>query len=138
MKHCEMIIDYLTDGTDFEYNDNRGVLIRCKDCLYNDGDNLCRRLNGLAGVVHDDDFCSRAKSSLSLVNEWIIEFNIEGKMVSFRTNKALPHEVECKKNPHGNLYVSVCEDDKDKAIAIANVERTKHIKKVCGFDLYVE
>ena len=31
-KHVEMIIDYVTDGDDFLYNDNHGVLIRCKDC----------------------------------------------------------------------------------------------------------
>lgn len=34
MKHIEMIIDYITDGTDFQYNDNHGVLVRCKDCKF--------------------------------------------------------------------------------------------------------
>ena len=32
MKHVEMIIDYVVDGEDFQYSDNHGVLIRCKDC----------------------------------------------------------------------------------------------------------
>lgn len=30
--HIEMIIDYTTDGTDYQYCDNKGVLIRCRDC----------------------------------------------------------------------------------------------------------
>ena len=33
-RHVEMIIDYATDGTDFWYNDNRGGLVRCKDCKH--------------------------------------------------------------------------------------------------------
>ena len=32
MSHVEMIIDYTTDGTDFQYCDNHGVLARCRDC----------------------------------------------------------------------------------------------------------
>lgn len=35
MKHVEMIIDYVVDGDDFQYSDNHGVLIRCKDCVHN-------------------------------------------------------------------------------------------------------
>ena len=34
MTHIEMIIDYIIDGTDFQYNDNHGVLVRCKDCRH--------------------------------------------------------------------------------------------------------
>ena len=30
--HIEMIIDYTTDGTDYQYCDNHGILIRCRDC----------------------------------------------------------------------------------------------------------
>ena len=30
--HVEMIIDYTTDGTDYQYHDNHGILIRCRDC----------------------------------------------------------------------------------------------------------
>jgi len=33
-KHVEMIIDYTTDGTDYQYNDNHGLLIRCRDCEF--------------------------------------------------------------------------------------------------------
>lgn len=35
-KHVEMIIDYVTDGTDFQYNDNHGVRIEggCMDRLF--------------------------------------------------------------------------------------------------------
>jgi transcriptional regulator with XRE-family HTH domain len=32
--HIEMIIDYTTDGTDYQYCDNHGILIRCRDCAY--------------------------------------------------------------------------------------------------------
>lgn len=35
MKHIEMIIDYIVDGEDFQYSDNHGVLIRCRDCKHN-------------------------------------------------------------------------------------------------------
>ena len=34
MSHSEMIIDYTTDGTDFQYCDNHGILVRCRDCEY--------------------------------------------------------------------------------------------------------
>ena len=30
--HVEMIIDYVTDGTDFRYHENHGILVRCRDC----------------------------------------------------------------------------------------------------------
>ena len=30
--HIEMIIDYTTDGTDYQDHDNHGILIRCRDC----------------------------------------------------------------------------------------------------------
>lgn len=44
MKHIEMIIEYITDGTDYQYFDNRGVLIRCKDCKHwKDSDGVYRR-----------------------------------------------------------------------------------------------
>jgi len=29
-RYVEMIIDYVTDGTDFQYGDNHGVLTRCR------------------------------------------------------------------------------------------------------------
>ena len=58
-KHVEMIIDYLVDGDDFKYNDNHGVLIRCKDCKYWLGkeiDGCCR----FSGDWQDNDHCSKA------------------------------------------------------------------------------
>ena len=42
MTHVEMIIDYITDGTDFQYSDNHGILTRCRECKHwidNDGFN---------------------------------------------------------------------------------------------------
>ena len=35
MKHVELIIDYLIDGDDFQYFDNTGIIVRCKDCKHN-------------------------------------------------------------------------------------------------------
>ena len=35
MTHVEMIVDYVVDGDDFQYSDNHGVLIRCRDCVHN-------------------------------------------------------------------------------------------------------
>lgn len=40
----EMIIEYTTDGADYQYCDNHGVLVRCKDCRY--------RLH-----QHDEEWC---------------------------------------------------------------------------------
>lgn len=34
MPKVEMIIEYTTDGADYQYNDNHGVLTRCKDCVH--------------------------------------------------------------------------------------------------------
>lgn len=34
MERIEMIISYSTDGTDFFYCDNHGLLTRCKDCKH--------------------------------------------------------------------------------------------------------
>lgn len=56
MEHVEMIVEYLTDGSDFQYYDNHGTIIRCKDCaLY--GTYECNMRHGFMGVK-DDDFCS--------------------------------------------------------------------------------
>ena len=38
--HIEMIIDYITDGTDYQYNDNHGILVRCKDCKFTQTDGM--------------------------------------------------------------------------------------------------
>ena len=60
-KHVEMIIDYLVDGEDFQYNDNHGVLIRCKDCVYANGQlRICHRQGGLDGEIGELDYCSKA------------------------------------------------------------------------------
>lgn len=61
VKHIEMIIDYVTDGTDFQYNDNHGVLIRCGNCRYADGKHRrCMAHGGLTGELAEDDYCSKA------------------------------------------------------------------------------
>lgn len=70
MKHVEMIIDYVTDGTDFEYCDNHGVLTRCRDCGYwipgfiSDNDHFippkCGKYQQMVGHSADD-YCSYAE-----------------------------------------------------------------------------
>ena len=60
-KHIEMIIDYVTNGSDFQYNDNHGVLTRCRDCIFADGQSrACRNFDGLRGELGELDFCSKA------------------------------------------------------------------------------
>ena len=58
--HVEMIIDYLTNGTDFQYHDNHGILIRCMGCKYWDHEQCV--LDGVAHWRHrdGDDYCSKA------------------------------------------------------------------------------
>ena len=61
MPKVEMIIEYTTDGTDYQYNDNHGVLIRCKDCK-----RYVKRLDNqycdlFIGQRKDDDYCSKAE-----------------------------------------------------------------------------
>ncbi len=68
MKHVEMIIDYVVDGDDFIFNDNRGVLVRCKECKYYRKNISCvgGLYNGCSEwlnegneiEVREDDFCS--------------------------------------------------------------------------------
>lgn len=68
MKHVEMIIDYIVDGDDFQYCDNHGSLIRCKDCRYyqlHDKNDLDDYLGACdiheLSIVGADDFCSFAE-----------------------------------------------------------------------------
>ena len=72
MKHIEMIIDYTTDGTDFDYCDNHGTLIRCGECAWYsenrenyDEDDLpmltCMAPEGPKYIAGGDDYCSRAE-----------------------------------------------------------------------------
>ena len=63
-KYVEMIISYIVDGDDFQYNDNHGVLIRCKDCKYYVPDmGCCDHIGGItyAESVKELDFCSKAE-----------------------------------------------------------------------------
>ena len=65
LNHVEMIIDYTTDGTDYQYADNHGVLVRCKDCQWwdypiidSEHSRFCRCYGS---AMLPDDFCSRGK-----------------------------------------------------------------------------
>lgn len=57
MKHIEMIIDYTTDGTDFQYCDNHGPLVRCRDCKHHKDAVTCD-LEQRLGAWFDDSYCS--------------------------------------------------------------------------------
>ena len=60
-KHVEMIIDYIVKDEDFQYNDNKGLLTRCKDCIFADGrSRACRNPDELRGELGELDYCSRA------------------------------------------------------------------------------
>jgi hypothetical protein len=72
MKHVELIIDYIVDGDDFQYCDNKGRLIRCKDCKYCDkGITISKSRTGNELVVNEcirfqkyvgeNDYCSFAE-----------------------------------------------------------------------------
>ena len=55
-KHVEMIVDYLVDGSDYKYSDNRGILVRCRDCnRWNANMKNCA-IN--SGVWEWNDYCS--------------------------------------------------------------------------------
>ena len=60
-KHIEMIIDYLAQGDDFQYNDNRGILTRCCNCVYYDTYKDLPEC-GSDGIMYPDpdDYCSKA------------------------------------------------------------------------------
>ena len=56
-KHVEMIVGYLVDGDDYQYSDNRGVLIRCRDCKrWNANMKNCAITSG---VWERNDYCSK-------------------------------------------------------------------------------
>ena len=62
VKHVEMIIDYTTDGTDFQYNDNHGVLVRCRDCKHFKNGHLCEYFSQYGTIeMQEDDYCSRGE-----------------------------------------------------------------------------
>ena len=57
-KHVEMIISYTPDGW---FNGNKGILTRCRDCIFADGQSrACRNFDGLRGELGELDFCSKA------------------------------------------------------------------------------
>ncbi len=58
MTHVELIIDYVTDGSDFQYYYNNGVLTRCRDCKHHTSGITC----GLQpGPWFDESYCSMAE-----------------------------------------------------------------------------
>lgn len=65
MKHVEMIIDYIVNGDDFQYCDNKGRLIRCKDCKHwhewENGTGSCHRSDTMWVGSGYDDYCSFAE-----------------------------------------------------------------------------
>ena len=60
----EFIDEYIMNQfEDWTYNDNHGVLIRCKDCKYccDKGDTLACGRAMIVLNVEPDDYCSKAK-----------------------------------------------------------------------------
>ena len=83
-KKIEFIDSYIVkDGMDYEFQDNHGTLIRCKDCEHweEEYDNCI--LNGMN--VQHDDYCSkaeRAESKNSDVQKRYESLSEEQKMVA--------------------------------------------------------
>lgn len=64
IKHVEMIIDYLHDGSDYQYFDNKGILVRCEDCEHAEISCINPRMlycPHMEGYVKEDDYCSYAR-----------------------------------------------------------------------------
>lgn len=62
-KHVEMIVDYLVDGDDYMYSDNRGVLVRCRDCKWWCDGNVtieCAWDLKEHDMPSENDYCSKA------------------------------------------------------------------------------
>ena len=59
----ELINKYETDGYDFDFIDNTGRLIRCKDCDHclDYGDCLVCNIAQIVINVEPDDYCSKAE-----------------------------------------------------------------------------
>ena len=59
----ELINKYETDGYDFDFIDNVGRLIRCKDCDHclDYGDCLVCSIAQIVINVEPDDYCSKAE-----------------------------------------------------------------------------
>lgn len=76
LKHVEMIIEYITggvNGADYQYNDNHGILTRCKDCKFWQPQEegivevpICARPQNkfdkmpFVMIAGSDDYCSKA------------------------------------------------------------------------------
>lgn len=58
-QHVEMIIDYITSGTDYQYCDNHGILTRCRDCEYFEENEGNCAISGCYST--ENDFCSWAR-----------------------------------------------------------------------------
>lgn len=70
MTHVEMIIDYITDGTDFQYSDNHGILTRCRECRHwYTGDGYNHENGAQCELMHmwmgPDDYCSYGRRKVS-------------------------------------------------------------------------
>ena len=60
-RKVEFIESYIKIGNDYQWNDNHGELIRCKDCKYRDEDTAnCTRFRK-DWYVQSNSFCSWAE-----------------------------------------------------------------------------
>lgn len=65
MIHVEMIEEYILDGADYQYFDNHGTLIRCRDCRYYEPTDskygICVQSNTNRKLMKENGYCSKAK-----------------------------------------------------------------------------
>ena len=66
-RKVEFIESYVKVGNDYQWNDNHGELIRCKDCKYVGTDATCCLVCNREGMglrpfhVYHDDYCTYAE-----------------------------------------------------------------------------
>lgn len=93
MRHEEHIIDYLVDDApNYEYYDNHGMIVRCRDCVHYRELNYCYHLN-------------RHKP-----NDWYCADG-ERKIEELKDRICIEHGGQCKHEPHQhcpNEHVEAC------------------------------
>ena len=64
VEFIESYIKGANGSADYQWNDNHGELVRCKDCKHYDKDPYCKGFGDCTGAcdnlvkVHDDWFCA--------------------------------------------------------------------------------
>lgn len=62
LKIVEFIESYIkVDGSDYQWNDNHGELVRCKDCKHRDDGGFCLGRGYPEQLVPDDGYCDKGE-----------------------------------------------------------------------------